>query len=367
MSLELTDWSIQYPRGIIENVLIKVYNFVLPVDFVILDMPEDSRVPMILGRPFLSTDQVMIDMFNKNITLRVGDDEASFDMYQSIKRPPAEDDEFYEVDDLDDTINAEAQELQENDTSDSILLKEQVKTMKIQVRVQVSRLRELRRHLQLWKCYGRPYFVVIILERNIVRHKICRAGIKVDRAKINMIAKVPYPTNVKGVRSFLGHGGFYRRFIKYVSMISKPMTHLLLKDAEFNFFDDYKKAFNILEEKLTTTPIIISLDWNVPFELMCDASDFAVGAVLRQRIDGKFKPIYYSNETLNNAQEHYTTTEKELLVVVFSFDKFRPYLLLSKTVVYTDHSALKYLFSKQDAKPRLIRWVPLLQGFDIKI
>ncbi|GJW76972.1 reverse transcriptase domain-containing protein [Tanacetum coccineum] len=84
-------------------------------------------------------------------------------------------------------------------------------------------------------------------------------------------------------------------------------------------------------------------------------ADFAVGAVLRQRIDKKFKPIYYASKTLNNAQEHYTTTEKELLAVVFSFDKFHPYLILSKTVVYTDHSALKYLFSKQDVKPRLIR------------
>ncbi|GJR50605.1 reverse transcriptase domain-containing protein [Tanacetum coccineum] len=118
---------------------------------------------------------------------------------------------------------------------------------------------------------------------------------------------------------------------------------------------------------MTTAPIIISPDWNEPFELMCDASDFAVGAVLGQRIDGKFKPIYYASKTLNNAQEHYTTTEKELLAVVFSFDKFRQYLVLSKTVVYTDHSALKYLFSKEDAKPRLIRWVLLLQGFDIEI
>ncbi|GJV84086.1 reverse transcriptase domain-containing protein [Tanacetum coccineum] len=145
------------------------------------------------------------------------------------------------------------------------------------------------------------------------------------------------------------------------------MTQLLMKDAKFDFSDDCKKAFNILKEKLTTAPIIISPDWNVPFELMCDASDFAVGAVLGQQIDGKFKPIYYAIKTLNNAQEHYTTTEKELLAVVFSFDKFRQYLILSKTIVYTDHSALKYLFSKKDAKPRLIRWVILLQGFDIEI
>ncbi|GKF98401.1 reverse transcriptase domain-containing protein, partial [Tanacetum coccineum] len=88
---------------------------------------------------------------------------------------------------------------------------------------------------------------------------------------------------------------------------------------------------------------------------MGDASDFAVGAVLGQRIDGKVKPIYYASKTLNNAQEHYTTTEKELLAVIFSFDMFRPYLVLSKTIIKTDHSALKYLFSKQDAKPRLIR------------
>ncbi|GJY19511.1 reverse transcriptase domain-containing protein [Tanacetum coccineum] len=102
-------------------------------------------------------------------------------------------------------------------------------------------------------------------------------------------------------------------------------------------------------------PIIISPHWNVPFELICDASDFAVGAVLGQRIDGKFKPIYYASKTLNNAQEHYTTTKKELLAVVFSFDKFYLYLVLSKTLVYTDHSALKYLFGKHDAKPRPTR------------
>ncbi|GJX58083.1 reverse transcriptase domain-containing protein [Tanacetum coccineum] len=100
---------------------------------------------------------------------------------------------------------------------------------------------------------------------------------------------------------------------------------------------------------------------------MCDASDFTVGAVLGQRIDGKLKPIYYASKILNDAQAHYTTTEKELLAVVFSLDKFLPYLILSKTIVYTDHSTLKYLFSKHDAKPRLIRWVLLLQGFNIEI
>src|ERR1043165_1670671 len=100
---------------------------------------------------------------------------------------------------------------------------------------------------------------------------------------------------------------------------------------------------------------------------MCDASDFAVGAVLGQRKDKHFHPIYYASKTLHDAQEHYTTTEKELLAVVFAFDKFRSYLVLSKTIVYTDHAAIRYLFSKQYAKPRLIRWILLLQEFDIEI
>ncbi|GJX84684.1 DNA-directed DNA polymerase [Tanacetum coccineum] len=121
MSLELADRSIQYPRGIIENVLIKVDKFVLPIDFVILDMPEDSRVPIILGRPFLATARAMIDVFNKKITLRVGDDEVIFDVDQSIKRPTTKDDECYGIDDLDETINEEARELLTNEEPDSFL------------------------------------------------------------------------------------------------------------------------------------------------------------------------------------------------------------------------------------------------------
>ncbi|GKE69485.1 DNA-directed DNA polymerase [Tanacetum coccineum] len=121
MSLELADRSIQYPRGIIKNILIKVDNFILPIDFVILNMPEDSRVPIILGRPFLATARAMIDVFNKKITLRVGDDDVIFDVDQSIKRPTTEDVECYGIDDLDNTINEEAQELLTNEEPDSFL------------------------------------------------------------------------------------------------------------------------------------------------------------------------------------------------------------------------------------------------------
>ncbi|GJV06705.1 DNA-directed DNA polymerase [Tanacetum coccineum] len=119
MSLDLADRSIQYPRGIMENMIIKVDKFVLLIDFVILDMPENSRIPIILGRPFLATAYAMIDVFNKKIILRVGDDDVIFDMDQLMKNPLSDDDECYGVDDLDDTINKEAQELLEDDRSDS--------------------------------------------------------------------------------------------------------------------------------------------------------------------------------------------------------------------------------------------------------
>ncbi|GKA60063.1 reverse transcriptase domain-containing protein [Tanacetum coccineum] len=162
----------------------------------------------------------------------------------------------------------------------------------------------------------------MVKEGIILGHKIYGKGIEVDKAKIDVIAKLPYLTNVKGVRSFLGHAGFYRRFIKYLSMISKVMTQLLMKDAKFDFYKECKKALNKLKENLTTVPIIISPDWSMPFELMCDTSDFEVGSVLGQRIDGKFKPIYYASKTLNDARAHYTTTEKELLAVVLLLQGF---------------------------------------------
>ncbi|GJV64865.1 reverse transcriptase domain-containing protein, partial [Tanacetum coccineum] len=207
----------------------------------------------------------------------------------------------------------------------------------------------------------------MVKEGIVLGHKISKNGLEVDRAKVDVIAKLPPPTTVKGVRSFLGHAGFYRRFIQDFSKIARPMTHLLEKDTPFVFSDECLASFKFLKKRLTEAPILVSPDWDLPFELMCDASDYAVGAVLGQRKDKYFRPIHYASKTLSDAQTNYTVTEKELLAVVYAFEKFRSYLVLSKTIVYTDHSALKYLFNKQDAKPRLIRWVLLLQEFTIEI
>ncbi|KAJ8770233.1 hypothetical protein K2173_011769 [Erythroxylum novogranatense] len=163
--------------------------------------------------------------------------------------------------------------------------------------------------------------------------KVSSKGLEVDRAKIETIEKLPPPTS----------------------------------DVTFKFDENCMLAFQVLKEKLVSSPIIVAPDWSRPFELMCDASDYAVGAVLGQRYNKFFHSIYYASKTLNDAQLNYTTTEKELLAVVYAFEKFRSYLVGTKVKVFTDHSAIKYLIEKKDAKLRLIRWVLLLQEFDLEI
>ncbi|GJY22582.1 reverse transcriptase domain-containing protein [Tanacetum coccineum] len=207
----------------------------------------------------------------------------------------------------------------------------------------------------------------MVKEGTVLGHKVSGSGLEVDKAKIDVISKLPPPTNIKGVRSFLGHAGFYRRFIKDFSKIARPLTKLLEKDTLFEFDDKCQKAFEFIKEKLTCALVIVSSNWNLLFELMCDASDFAVGALLGQKDAKNFHPIYFARKTLNPAQQKYTITEKELMAVVLASDKFRSYLILSKTIVHTDHSTLKHMFKKQDAKPRLIRWTLILQEFDIEI
>ena len=172
---------------------------------------------------------------------------------------------------------------------------------------------------------------------------------------------------MKGIRSFLGHTGFYRRFIKDFSKVAKPLSNLLVQGAPFEFNDQCMRAFLFLKEKLVSAPIVVAPDWDLPFELMCDASEYATGAVVGQKRERTFQVIYYASRTLNDAYLNYETTEKEILAVVFAFDKFRPYLIGNKVIVHIDHSAIKNLMTKKDVKPRLIRWVLLLQEFDLEI
>nr|GEU86725.1 reverse transcriptase domain-containing protein [Tanacetum cinerariifolium] len=207
----------------------------------------------------------------------------------------------------------------------------------------------------------------MVKEGIVLGHKISKEGIEVDKPKVDVIAKLPHPTTVKGIRSFLGHAGFYRRFIQDFSKIARPMTRLHKKDTQFLFSKECVEAFQTLKRKLTKAPLLIAPDWDMPFELMCDASDFPIGAVLGQRQEKHFRPIHYASKTMTEVESNYTTTEKEMLAVVYAFEKFWSYLIMNKSIVYTDHFALKYLFAKKDSKARLLRWVLFLQEFSFKV
>ena len=188
-----------------------------------------------------------------------------------------------------------------------------------------------------------------------------------DTDKVDVIEKMPCRKDIEGIHSFLGHAGFYRRFIKDFSQISRPLKNLLQKDIPFVFYDDCLEALETLKKALIFAPIVQPPDWNLPFQIMCDASDYAVVVVLGQRVDKKQNVIHYASKTLDSAQRNYATNEKQFLAVVFACDKFRSYIVDSKVIVHTDHAAIKYLMEKKDAKPRLIRSVLLLQEFDLHI
>ncbi|CAM8910249.1 unnamed protein product [Rhodiola kirilowii] len=165
----------------------------------------------------------------------------------------------------------------------------------------------------------------------VLGHIVSKEGVEVDKAKIDVIMTLPYPSTMRDIKSFLGHA-----------------------DVPFEFTE-------------ACTPIIRAPDWSKGFEIMCDASDYAVGAVLGQRDEKKPVVIYYASRTLDTAQRNYSTTEKELLAVVFALEKFRSYLLGTKVTVFSNHAAIRYLMTKKEAKPRLIRWILLLQEFDVEI
>ena len=154
----------------------------------------------------------------------------------------------------------------------------------------------------------------------------------------------------------------HQRFLQ-----SSQTAKQLNEDVTFVFDEECMKAFNDLKMKLVFAPVIIASDWGQEFELMCDASDYAVGAVLGQRKGKKFHTIYYASKVLNDTQVNYATIEKEMLAIVYALEKFRSYLVGSRVIIYTDHVAIKYLLNKTDSKPRLIRWILLFQEFHLVI
>nr|GEV61580.1 DNA-directed DNA polymerase [Tanacetum cinerariifolium] len=435
------DRSITHPKGVVEDVFVKVGKFHFPTDFVVIDFEADPRVPLILGRSFLRTGCALIDVYERKLpsgcpTL-VSD--VSVSESDSCKEPivksslptltPFGESDFF-LEGIEDFLNddsiptgIENSIIMEDDYKPAVQSQRKVSPIHCvpikggmtivanenneliptrlvtgwRVCIDYRKLNDATRkdHVSLpfmdqmlerlvgneFYCfldgflgyfqipidpqdqekisftfpYGTfayrrmPFGLCNASERSeetnlvlnwekchfmcregiVLGHKILKSGIEVDRAKVNVIAKLPHPTSIKGIRSFLGHAGFYRRFIQDFSKIARPMTHLLEKETPFVFSKECIEVFDTLKKKLTEAPILVVPNWNLPFELMCDASDYVIGAVLGQRKTKHFQPIHYASKTMTKAQIHYTTIEKEMLAVVYAFEKFHPYLNLT--------------------------------------
>ncbi|GKA07170.1 reverse transcriptase domain-containing protein [Tanacetum coccineum] len=446
MTLELADQSISRPIGIAEDVDVKVGKFQFPADFVVVDFDADPRVPLILERSFLITGRALIDVYEGELTLRVGKEAGDILLLEAFLNddpslpPPTQGNYLPEIrkelkvceaktdkSSIDEPPKVELKELPPHleyaflEGDDKLLV---IITKDLSIEEKAAHIKVLKSHKRAiaWKlsdikginmefcthkilmeedykpvvqhqrwlnpkihdvikkeveklldagliypisdstfqrcmmaifhdmiektmevfmddfsvfgnsfgnCLSRVDKMLqrcedtnlclnwekshfMVKEGIVLGHKISKNGIEVDKAKFNVIAKLPHPTTVKGVQSFL--------------------------------------AFETLKKKLTEAPILIAPDWDLPFEIMCDASDFFIGAVLGQRHEKHFRPIHYASKIINEAESHYITTKKEMLAVVYAFD----YLILNKSIVYTDHSALKYLFAKKDSKARLL-------------
>ena len=187
----------------------------------------------------------------------------------------------------------------------------------------------------------------MVQEGVVLGHIVSGKGLEVDKDKIEVIQNLPLPCTVRDLKSFLGHVRFYQRFIQDFVKVSKPLTTLICKDKDFIIDKEGNRTFTILKKALIEAPILQSPNWDLPFEIVCDASDYVMGAVWGQRLDKKPIVMCYASKTLVEAQINYTTTEKELVAVVYALEKFRPYILGSKIIIYTNHVALKYLLSRK--------------------
>nr|GEV54442.1 reverse transcriptase domain-containing protein [Tanacetum cinerariifolium] len=359
MTFKLADRSITRPKGVVEDVFVKVEKFYFLTDFVVVDFEADPHVPLILGRSFLRTGRALIDVYGEEITLREeyaqemlgfsnnflgGNPTSTSEPIISNSSPsltPFEGSDFIleEIEAYlkDDSISSEIDHADCDSEGDICFIEkllnddpfqlplmdlkqgELVKEKSLIEEPSNLELKDLPSHLKYayledqekttFTCpygtfaYRRMPFGLcnapgtfqrcmmaifhdmikktmeafmddflekchfMVKEGIVLGYKISKNGLEVDRAKVDVIAKLPHPTTVKGVRSFLGHAGFYRRFIQDFSKIARPMTHLLEKGTPFVFSKDCIDAFENLKKKLTEAPILVIPDWNLPFDL----------------------------------------------------------------------------------------------------
>ena len=204
-------------------------------------------------------------------------------------------------------------------------------------------------------------------EVSYLGHIITPAGIKPNPNKIEAIKKFPIPKTQKQIKSFLGLLGYYRRFIQNFAKLTRPLTKCLKKNAKVEHTKEFTDCFALCKNLLTNEPILQYPDFEKPFNLTTDASNYAIGAVLSQGPIGSDLPVAYASQTLNAHEQNYSTIEKELLAIVWAVKYFRPYLFGRKFKILTDHKPLQWLFSLKEPNSKLMRWRLKLEEYDYEI
>nr|GEW96620.1 reverse transcriptase domain-containing protein [Tanacetum cinerariifolium] len=329
MVLELADRTISKPTGVAENVFVNVGKFYFPVDFVVLDFIADPRVPLILGRPFLKADAFIAtddEPISPKIDATYYDPEGDILILEALlnnlkviepKENKSSNNEPPEVELKELPPHLEYTFLGDNNKWPIIISKD----LSVDEKAAIIKVLKSQKQVNAWKLFD-----IKGIDPEFCSHKIL---LKEDYEPKTALGLVQCIVCQKGGMTVLTndenelvptrHVTGWRDFSK----ISRPMTNLLEKNAPFVFSDDCVQAFQTLKEKLTKAPILIAPNWDQPFELMCDASDFAIGVVLGQRIENHFRPIHYASITMTEAESNYTTTEKEMLAVVYAFEKFQ--------------------------------------------
>ncbi|WVZ51589.1 hypothetical protein U9M48_002720, partial [Paspalum notatum var. saurae] len=225
------------------------------------------------------------------------------------------------------------------------------------IRLVLQKLREHKLDAKFSKC---DFWIE---EVKFLGHVISNGGIAVDQSKVSEVQNWKIPENVKGIRSFLGLAGYYRRFIEGFSRIAKPMTALLEKNIKFQWTSACQRGFEELKKRLTTAPVLTFPDMHKPFSVYCDASRLDLGCVLMQ--EGKV--VAYASRQLRDHEKNYPTHDLELAAVVHALKVWRHYLFGQKCDIYTDHKSLKYIFTQTELNMRQRRWLELIKDYDLEI
>ena len=224
-----------------------------------------------------------------------------------------------------------------------------------------NRLRTANYHLKASKCkFG-------LKKVHYLGHIISHDGVEPDPDKIKSIMDTEPPKDIKQLRTFLGLTGYYRRFIKNYSELAQPFTSLLRKGAHFSWDSKKDLHFKELKDKLMCSPILALPNFNKPFQLETDASNFALGSVLSQKSEEGDRVIAYHSRVLNKAESNYSTTDRECLAVIDSIKKFRPYLISQPFTVITEHHSLQYLHNQKNPTGRIGRWIMDLQPYNMTV